>query len=100
MDLGRGVPMRSESSYRKRAVCWCLLLVACGLAGCGSGDGFPGPIVGPLSPNFSSIQANVFTPLCEQCHSGAGAPHGLRLDAANSYALLVAVPSAEQSGLL
>src|SRR5262249_3386172 len=48
----------------------------------------------------SSIQANVFTPFCEQCHSGAGAPHGLRLDAANSYALLVGVPSGEDAGLL
>jgi hypothetical protein len=70
------------------------------LARCGSGDGFPGPVVGPLTPKFSSIQANVFTPYCEQCHSGAGAPHGLRLDAANSYALLVGVPSDEQPSVL
>ncbi|HEX5047969.1 MAG TPA: Ig-like domain-containing protein [Gammaproteobacteria bacterium] len=77
-----------------------MALAAAALAGCGSGDGFPGPIVGPLSPSFSSIQANVFTPYCEQCHSGAGAPHGLRLDAANSYALLVGVPSGEEPGTL
>ncbi len=78
------------------------LLVTCVLlAGCGSGDGFDGgAAAGPLQPTFSSIQANVFTPICEQCHSGAGAPFGLRLDAANSYALLVGVSSGEQSGLL
>jgi len=41
------------------------------------------------------IQANVFTPICTSCHAGASAPLGLRLDAANSYALLVGVPSVE-----
>jgi hypothetical protein len=92
--------MALECAYHERVVSWFLVVAACGLAGCGSGDGFPGPIVGPLSPKFSSIQANVFTPLCEQCHSGAGAPQGLRLDAANSYALLVGVSSSEQSGVL
>ena len=39
----------------------------------------------------------MFTPTCATagCHSGAGAPQGLRLDAANSYALLVGVASSE-----
>ena len=57
------------------------------LAACGSGDGFVGSggAIGPLAPNFDSIQANVFEPVCEHCHSGANAPAGLRLDAANSY---------------
>ena len=74
----------------------CLLLSACG-----SGDGFAiGGANGTLQPKFSSIQANIFTPICEQCHSGATAPRGLRLDAANSYALLVGVASSEQPGLL
>ena len=36
---------------------------------------------GPLTANFDSLQANVFEPLCEHCHSGANAPAGLRLDA-------------------
>jgi hypothetical protein len=67
------------------------------MAACGSGDGFPvASGGGPLEPTFNSIQANVFTPICEQCHAGAGAPHGLRLDTANSYALLVGVASDEQ----
>ena len=72
----------------------CLLLSACG-----SGNGFAGSANGPLLPTFSSIQANIFTPICEQCHAGATAPRGLRLDAANSYALLVGVASSEQPGL-
>ncbi len=49
----------------------------------------------PLTPTFGSIQVNVFDPFCTICHSGANAPQGLRLDAANSYALLVGVRSSE-----
>jgi hypothetical protein len=49
----------------------------------------------PLTADFESIQANVFTPICTACHSGASAPQGLRLDAANSYALLIGVASSE-----
>ena len=72
------------------------------LAACGSGDGFVGSggATGPLTPSFDSIQANVFEPICEHCHSGANAPVGLRLDAANSYALLVGVASGEQPNVL
>jgi len=72
------------------------------LAACGSGDGFVGSggATGPLAPSFDSIQANVFEPLCSHCHSGANAPAGLRLDAANSYALLVGIPSVERPGIL
>ena len=76
-------------------------LACCALAACGSGDGFQGSggAVGPLAPNFDSIQANIFEPLCEHCHSGANAPVGLRLDAANSYLLLVGVPSGERANI-
>jgi Bacterial Ig-like domain len=42
----------------------------------------------------------VFTPICSKCHIGAGAPHGLQLDAAHSYNLLVGVPSSEDPSLL
>jgi hypothetical protein len=59
----------------------------------GSGDGSGGTV--PLTPDFQSIQANVFTPICSPCHSGASAPEGLMLDAAHSYNLLVGVPSNE-----
>src|SRR5262245_48579143 len=74
------------------------------LAGCaGSGEGLDqngnpasennGPA--PLTADFKSIQENILTPSCAQCHSGATAPRGLRLDAQNSYAMLVGVNSAE-----
>lgn len=80
------------------------------LAGCGGGSGegldangrplTDGVGTGsPLRPTFSSIQANVLTPICSVCHSGAAAPAGLRLDASSSYALLVGVASAEVGSL-
>jgi hypothetical protein len=77
-------------------------LACCTLAACGSGDGFVGSggVVGPLAPNFDSIQANIFEQVCEHCHSGATAPAGLRLDAANSYVSLVGVSSVERPGVL
>lgn len=86
-----------------RAFVRIVLPLSCGaLVACGSGDGFQGAggSGGPLAPNFDSIQANIFEPLCEHCHAGANAPQGLRLDAANSYASLVGVPSTEVSSLL
>lgn len=55
----------------------------------GGGDG------GALTARFQSIQSHVFTPVCTACHAGGAAPQGLRLDAANSYALLVGVTSNE-----
>lgn len=82
------------------------LLGAAALSGCaGNGAGLDpngnpiGPGGGgatPLTADFQSIQDNVFTPICTKCHIGAGAPEGLQLDAAHSYALLVGVPSTEQ----
>jgi len=54
----------------------------------------------PLTADFQSIQANVFTPICTKCHIGASAPEGLQLDAEHSYALLVGVPSNEVPSLL
>jgi hypothetical protein len=90
-----------KSRYVGARLSLCGLLIVCGgLAGCGSGDGYADGGGGPLQPTFGSIQANVFTPICEQCHSGAGAPHGLRLDAANSFALLVGVPSDQEPAYL
>lgn len=78
-----------------------------GCAGDGAGldaNGQPlepgAPGSGPLTADFDSIQANVFTPICTVCHAGADAPHGLRLDAADSYGLLVGVPSVEVPSLL
>jgi methionine-rich copper-binding protein CopC len=83
------------------------MVVALLVAGCGPGNGDgldangrpvgEGGGGGPLTATFSSIQSQVFTPNCaiSGCHAGATAPHGLRLDAGSSYALLVGVPSDE-----
>lgn len=86
-----------------------LLVVTLGallLASCGGGDGSSSPTAQPpgttFGPNFSEIQANIFTPTCATtgCHFGAGAPQGLRLDEANSYGLLVGIASGEVSSVL
>jgi hypothetical protein len=79
------------------------------IASCaGSGDGLDangrplapgGTGTPPLSADFNSIQANIFTPICSVCHVGGGAPEGLRLDAADSFNLLVGVPSTEVPSL-
>src|SRR5436305_208713 len=89
-----------------------LALISC-IAGCagngkgldqngepiGASGGNPGGAGGPVTADFESIQANVFTPICSKCHIGAGAPEGLQLDASHSYNLLVGVPSVEQPDL-
>lgn len=93
--------MRATSPRRAAARLF-VVAVSCWLAACGSGDGFVGSggAVGPLEPSFDSIQANIFEQVCEHCHAGANAPAGLRLDAANSYAMLVGVASVERPGIL
>ncbi len=70
------------------------------LTGCGGGSGSsappnvpPPPPPPPLQANFQSIQTNVFDPSCINCHIGASAPQGLRLDSVNSFGLLVGVVS-------
>lgn len=77
------------------------------VVGCGGGSGYgmgsngqpttnPGSDPNaPMTASFDSIQSHVFTPICTACHSGAAAPQGLRLDAANSFTMLVGVASAE-----
>src|SRR5450432_652689 len=81
-----------------------LLIAACAGNGDGLGaDGRPmasGGAPQPLSADFASLQANIFTPICSACHAGGGAPEGLRLDADNSYNLLVGVPSTEVPAVL
>ena len=93
-----------------RLTFWAALGLVSGAAGCaGNGKGLDqngqpigsgGNPGGPVTADFQSIQANVFTPICSVCHIGAGAPEGLQLDAAHSYNLLVGVPSVEQPNLL
>jgi hypothetical protein len=79
------------------------------MAGCtaGSGEGLDisGRPLGeggnvPLAPTLASVQANIFNPSCIVCHSGANAPQGLRLDAANSFTNLVGVASRENASFL
>jgi hypothetical protein len=77
-----------------------LLVVSC--TG-GDGSGLPaGTAPGAFGPVFSEIQAKVLAPNCATtgCHFGASAPHGLRLDNANSYGLLVGVASSESPSTL
>lgn len=88
--------------WRRAAARYVWPFACCALAACGSGDGFVGSggASGPLTASFDSIQANVFEQVCEHCHSGANAPAGLRLDAANSYAMLVGIASVERPSIL
>lgn len=97
--------------------CICLFAIVITLTACGGGGGGGSSMNGggtctssayggtncppppTLQATFDSFQQNIFTPICTQCHLGASAPKGLRLDEANSYALLVGVSSAEQPSL-
>ena len=96
---------------RLQKIAFLALMAAAGpLAGCGGGDGSglqsppapPPPPPPAFAAEFSAIQANVFTPTCATsgCHTGAGAPQGLILDEANSYALLVNRASNQVPALL
>lgn len=64
----------------------------------GSGGGGGGLPVA-FDPTFTNIQTNVFNSICIQCHVGAAAPQGLRLDDQNSYNALVNVLSSERQDL-
>ena len=93
----------NDSRWRRGIVFVPAFLV---FAGCGAGsgegldeNGAPVPIAPPVNSDFQEIQDTVFTPICTACHLGAAAPRGLRLDAANSYALLVNVASVEVPAL-
>ena len=48
---------------------------------------------------FEEIQQNVFNAICVACHTGVGAPVGLRLEASESHANLVDVASTEVPAL-
>ena len=80
-----------------------LSIVACS-AGSGEGLDASGRPIGETppagdEPTLANIQARIFTPICTQCHIGAAAPQGLRLDEANAFDNLVNVPS-QEVGLL
>ncbi len=80
-----------------------LFIVACS-SGSGEGLDASGRPIGEThppgdEPTLANIQARIFTPICTQCHIGAAAPQGLRLDEANAFDNLVNVRS-QGSGLL
>ena len=86
-----------------------LLLSLWALLGCGGGEGTNldenGQPIDPsdqppsepdtIQPTLASIQDNVLTPFCTQCHIGSSAPRGLQMDdLATSIANLIDVDSA------
>ena len=99
-------PMRTGTAFAA------LLLAAAplALAGCGAGSGEGldqngQPLVSPpgaLVPTLASIQDNVFSVTCavSGCHTGAGAPYGLRLDRGFSAGNLISVPSRQDPNLI
>jgi Bacterial Ig-like domain len=106
-----GQVMTSAKSLALRASRTCVALALLITAACaGNGEGLDAngrPIAPgsggsnpPLSADFDSIQANIFTPICSVCHAGASAPEGLHLDAGNSFNMLVGVPSTEVPSIL
>ncbi len=62
----------------------------------------PPPPPGGFGPNFSEIQAAVFTPSCatSTCHAGGTPAAGLNLDSAASYTMLVGVQSSQDPGFM
>ena len=61
----------------------------------------PPPPPAAFGPNFSEIQAAVFTPDCatSNCHAGANPAANLNLEEANSYTMLVGVASEQDANL-
>jgi hypothetical protein len=103
--------MNSVKSLLPPASRACVVLASLLIAACaGNGEGLDAngrPLVPggtgslpPLSADFDSIQANIFTPICSVCHIGGAAPEGMRLDAADSFNMLVGVPSTEVPSLM
>ncbi len=58
----------------------------------------PPPPGASFGPNFSEIQAGLFTPSCSGCHGGANPSGGLNLEAVSSYANLVGIDSMAAPG--
>jgi hypothetical protein len=98
------MPVGSNNVLAAKGILLASLVLALAACTAGNGEGLdqngqPIPVTPPTASQFQEIQDTVFTPICTQCHIGANAPQGLRLDAANSYALLVNVNSNEVPGL-
>jgi hypothetical protein len=86
------------------ALVWSGVVFLCSCAGNGEGLDEEGRPIGSagtqLTATLASIQDNVFTPICTQCHVGAAAPLGFRLDESSAYAMLVNAPSVEVPSLV
>lgn len=100
-----------QKDAKRISVIFALLAFVFFLTGCaGNGKGLDengnpigsngGDLPVAFPPTFSNVQQNVFSAVCIQCHIGASAPQGLRLDEQNSYDLLVNVLSNERPELL
>jgi hypothetical protein len=93
-----------SSTLRGATFGFLLTIAGCGGSGQGlDGNGRPTTSTGPDTPltaDLQSIQDHIFTPICTQCHTGAAAPLGFRLDEGDSYAMLVNTPSVEVPALL
>ncbi len=89
--------MTMASSGRALAICLTLSIVGCAGDGTGLDEfGYPlGDKTVSLSPTLGSIQANIFTPVCVPCHTGAAAPLGLALNEGVAWNNLVDAPSVE-----
>jgi hypothetical protein len=71
---------------RLRSLGGALVLAMTGCSGGNSGmsmDSMTSPPSMMLTADFDSIQANIFTPICAGCHSGANPAANLSLDAAS-----------------
>ena len=82
----------------------CFLAVAASNCGGGSSPTQPTPQAQQpppppvqVQPTLSSIQVNVFSARCTQCHSGATPEGGLRLSPADAYTNLINVPSTQRA---
>jgi mono/diheme cytochrome c family protein len=84
----------------RRRVGWLALGVLL-LAGCaGDGSGLDAVMGGGIQPTLASIQENVFTPICTECHVPGGPGPMPLTDATVSFQNLVNVQSIEIPGLL
>jgi hypothetical protein len=95
--------IKHSALWRLRSSGSALLLAVAGCSGGNDGTNMQPMASNPpsmmLSADFDSIQANIFTPICAGCHSGANPAANLNLDAAHSYNDLVNVPSTEEPAL-
>ena len=94
--------MTWQPGYVTALLATVVMLQSC--SGDGTGlDEFGNPIQQgalELDQTLSAIQANIFTPICTRCHTGAAAPLGLALDSLVARQNLVGVTSEEIPSLM